>query len=138
MKNLIAIAMALGCAVGCGGGGDDKLLRELSESEAVELCEELNAITDNETVQCEFMGNTVPFTPEDLDCNAFEGENDTPATCDATTGDIKDCFSALNDDPCALDTPPECDFLDSPECSTGDARIAPIAARWPHLVQSRI
>ena len=128
--------MALGCAVGCGGGDDDKLVRELSDAEANDLCEFVN---DNmgEATTCTIDGEEFPYEPMEINC-ANANVDDVPAGCDVTVGEYKDCVEDIESDVCAEELPPSCSTLFSEACMGEDARIAPIAARWPHLFQSRI
>jgi hypothetical protein len=126
MKNLFAIAMILGFAVGCGGD-DDKLARELSVDELKDKCEESNANAPDEPVTCEFMGMDIEIQPEDFqsDCDEIT-ENDIPATCDVTVGQVDDCQAAIEDDRCATiegDIPPACAPLFTEECQ-GDGEDA--------------
>ncbi len=122
MKNFLVIAVALGFAVGCGGGDDDVLLREATVEDAKDLCEFANDHIPEET---DCGGGVTAGGGEPEDCDAISGENDTPATCDATIGDAKDCIEALEADPCSDSFPAACAPIFSADCLGGmeDVRV---------------
>lgn len=128
MKNLFAIAMALGCAVGCGGGGDDTLLRDVEGAEAEDLCNYFNDQLPSAPVECTVQGQMVTIDPAEveIDCSTAATEmNDVPETCDATVGDYEDCADAFGDDLCSVaegDLPAACAFLESADCAGEESR----------------
>lgn len=80
----------------CGGGiGDSVTLGELDAEQWVTLCEEVS-LENPEPVTC----GDVTITPATAD----ECSEDTSvyAGCTATVGDLRDCFDAINADPCVL------------------------------------
>ena len=105
----------------CGGGGgvsDSAVLGELSDEDAQSLCEE---VAGERTVDCD--GTEVTFGIDPAECVDAEPP---PATCEATAGDLRDCYGAMDalsdEEICNLtELPSECDFLSTAECGGGGA-----------------
>lgn len=140
MKNLFAIAMALGFAVGCGGGDDDTLLRDVTLDEAKDLCEFANdQIPEEQT--CGDGTMVGGEAPEDCDAitQADLDADELPATCDVTVGEYKDCIEALGDDPCADSLPAACAGFFSEDCfEIDEGRVRSLNTLRAFANQSRI
>lgn len=87
---------------GCGIG-DDVLLVDLSEDDVAKLCEGV----EPETFVCE---------PIEIayDADGCADSLEVAEGCTATVGEWRTCDEAsraqLREDPCALETPPECEW----------------------------
>jgi hypothetical protein len=129
------------CGGGSGGGGGasgvdrNKTIAELSDGEAMDLCEFIgNSIPDERTIDCGD-GNTITvgIDPAERDEQIAEctAEVSNLPDCTATVGDAEDCangqedFNSLSDDElCDIFTgmtdPPEppaaCNALEDPGC----------------------
>ncbi len=85
----------------CGGLNDTQKLKDLSASEIKALCEEF---PPDETV-CGEGDNTFTVTRSVEDCS--EVNTKIPDTCEATVGDLRECFTA-----------PLCEFFANKGCTT--------------------
>jgi hypothetical protein len=105
-------------ALAACGVSDSSLLTELSDSQAVSLCEEYG----EKEITCGEGEFTFTFT-FGADCDTTTAD-ETPAECTATVGDYRDCFDAIyamtDEEFCNSEDIPECDALFTATCSGGE------------------
>jgi len=116
---MIAIAASVLMLVACGGddgpgsGIDpDRTIESLNTEEARSVCEDAVAAQGGEgtIVDCDGISIMVQSVEE---CTTSVAA----ATCTNTIAELDDCIAAMEEDPCAVISGPECSFLLS--CASG-------------------
>ncbi|MEZ4364893.1 MAG: hypothetical protein R2939_01235 [Kofleriaceae bacterium] len=120
MKNSLLGALLFGMVVACGGDSgpsDSTKVTDLTEDEAHELCDELADSFPEREVTCGDVTITFGINHEECDSDV----DSIPPACQATAGDLRDCFAALgalSDAQVCDDTPlpAACAPINTPEC----------------------